>query len=100
VDRIREPIPLPIRSEGGLRISTAHHGRHHGIYALLSTDAIANLAAALAEKLGVDAATLTIEGEPRLRVVVGRRAKLGGTVRVGGASEGSFRVKLSGNVSN
>jgi hypothetical protein len=35
VDRIVNPILLPIRSGGGLGITTPHEPRHHGIYGLV-----------------------------------------------------------------
>ena len=45
-----------------------------------------------------DPATLALDGEPRLRATVGRRARIAGTVKLAGASTGSFRVKLAGRL--
>jgi len=71
-------------------------GRHRSL--ALSTDAATSLIAALAESAGVDPAMLTVDGDPKLRVTVGRRARLTGTVRVAGAVTGSFRLKLAGSL--
>jgi polyhydroxybutyrate depolymerase len=63
-----------------------------------STDAAMSLLAALAERLGVEPATLALDGHPQLRATLARRARVTGTVKLGGAKPGTFRVKLAGRL--
>ena len=71
-------------------------GRHRTL--TFGTDATTTLLAVIGDSLGVDPATLALDGEPRLRATVGRRARIAGTVKLAGASTGSFRVKLAGRL--
>lgn len=48
----------------------------------------------------MDPTLIAFAGGPRLRGAIGRRAKLGGTLRIGGAESATFRVKLSGAASS
>lgn len=66
---------------------------------VFTTDAATNLAAAIAERLGADPASVTFDGDPTLRATVGKRARVGGVVRFGGASPGTLTVKLAGALS-
>jgi hypothetical protein len=61
-----------------------------------TTDAATTLAAAIAERLGVDAASVTVDGDPTVRATVGKRARIAGVVRFGGATPGTLVVKLAG----
>ena len=63
-----------------------------------STDAAMSLLAALAERLGVEPAMLALDGHPQLRATLARRARVTGTVKLGGAKPGTFRVKLAGRL--
>ena len=65
---------------------------------VFSTDAATSLLAVVAEGLGVDPATLAFDGDPTLRASIGRRARVTGTVKIGGASTAAFRVKLAGQL--
>ena len=65
---------------------------------VLTTDAATTLAASIAERLGLDAASVTVEGDPTLRATVGKRARVGGVVRFGGASRGTLTLKLAGRL--
>jgi polyhydroxybutyrate depolymerase len=65
---------------------------------VFTTDAATSLAAAIAERLGVEAASVTVDGDPTLRATVGKRARVGGVVRFGGATSGTLTVKLAGRL--
>ena len=65
---------------------------------VFTTDAAASLAAAIAEQLGVDAASVTFDRDPTLHATVGKRARVAGVVRFGGASPGTLVVKLAGRL--
>jgi polyhydroxybutyrate depolymerase len=62
---------------------------------VLTTDAATSLLDVIADGLGVDPSTLAIDGDPTLRATMGRRVRIAGTVKVGGTTTGTFRVKLA-----
>jgi hypothetical protein len=39
---------------------------------------------------------VVLDGEPQLGVALGRRLKVNGAIKIGGANAGTFRVKLAG----
>jgi len=65
---------------------------------VFTTDAAASLAAAIAKQIGVDAASVTFDRDPTLHATVGKRARVAGVVRFGGASPGTLVVKLAGRL--
>ena len=65
---------------------------------VFTTDAATTLAAAIAERLGVDAESVTFDRDPTLRATLGKRARVAGIVRFGGASPGALAVKLAGRL--
>jgi polyhydroxybutyrate depolymerase len=65
---------------------------------VFTTDAATSLAAAIAEQLGVDAASVTFDRDPTLHATLGKRARVAGVVRFGGTSPGTLVVKLAGRL--
>jgi hypothetical protein len=80
----------------GRALAGAARGKGRKRTLVLSSDAATNLAAALAGTLGVAPEAVVLAGEPRLRAVLGKRAKLGGRIRLSGPGAGTVRVKLAG----
>ena len=63
-----------------------------------TTDGAGQLLAVVAEQAGVDPATIAWDGEPKLKGALGKRAKVTGTLRITGATTGTWRVKLAGKL--
>jgi polyhydroxybutyrate depolymerase len=83
-------------SDGEHEFAGAARGKARRQTLIFSTDAATSLLDVIAAGLGVDASTLALDGDPTLHAAIGRRVRVAGTVRIGGASSGTFRVKLAG----